>query len=485
MANKLKVIIVGSGFGGLCMGIKLKQAGIDDFVILEKADDLGGTWRENTYPGAECDIPSALYSYSFEHKDDWQFKWSGQAQILKYQHDTAVKHGLGPHFRFKQAVVSADFDQATKQWNIVTDTGEHYCAQHFVTALGQLHHPSTPAINGADDYLGETFHSAQWNHSVNLKGKRVGVIGNAASAVQFIPEVAKVAEHLTIFQRSANWMQPKLDRPYRKWEQKFSAKVPFLTSSYRWFLWAVGEYGVFSAIRGNRLTKWILKRRGLGDLAKHISDPELRAKLTPTYEIGAKRILFADHYYPALARENVTLETTSVDSFTPQGIRLANGQEIDFDVVIYGTGFKTNPFLSSIEVRGLNGKTLREAWSDGAQAYLGVSTNGFPNMHMLYGPNTNLGHTSIIIMLEAQVGFVLESIARQDANKVSALDVKHAVEAEFNSELQTRLATLAFSKVANSWYKDGDKVTNNWVGGTKEYVRRLRDIDWNAYDALS
>jgi cation diffusion facilitator CzcD-associated flavoprotein CzcO len=485
MTDKLKVVIVGSGFGGLCMGIKLKQAGINDFVILEKASDLGGTWRENTYPGAECDVPSALYSYSFEHNDEWEFKWSGQAQILKYQHDTAAKHGLNDHLRFDQAVVSASFDEETKLWQISTDTGDGYAAQHFVTAVGQLHHPSTPTIAGVEKFSGSIFHSAKWDHGVSLRSKRVGVIGNAASAVQFIPEIAKQVAQLTVFQRSANWMLPKGDRPYAEWEKKLSAKVPLITKLYRWSLWVVGEYGLLNAIRGNAFAKWVVKRMSLGDLTTHVKDPELVAKLTPTYEVGAKRVLFTDHYYPALARDNVSLETTSIDSFTEKGLRLADGSEHEFDVVIYGTGFKTNPFLSSMDIRGLNNRSIREAWNEGAQAYLGVSTNGFPNMHMMYGPNTNLGHSSIIIMLEAQARFVMESIQRQDQQGVLALDIKSSVEQEYNRELQARLAKLAFSKVAASWYMDGNKITNNWVGGTREYERRLGNIDWSAYDAVT
>lgn len=484
MTKRVKAVVVGAGFGGLCMGIKLRAAGINDFVILEKAADLGGTWRENTYPGAECDIPSALYSYSFEHNSDWEFKWSGQQQILKYQHDTANKHGLAEHLRFNQEVVKAEFDKTSKLWNIETNTSEHYQAQHFITALGQLHHPSTPHIAGQELYQGDRFHSAQWDHSIDLKGKRVGVIGNAASAVQFIPEIAKQVGHLTIFQRSANWILPKFDRPYAKWEQRISARFPFVTRAYRWFIWATGEYGILNAIRGRSWARWAVKRNCIKNLHEHISDLELRAKLTPDYPVGAKRILFCDHYYPALARDNVELLTSSIDSFTERGIMLADGKEHEFDVVIYATGFKTNPFLASIDVVGLNGRRIRDAWSDGAQAYLGVSTHGFPNMHMLYGPNTNLGHSSIIIMLEAQADFVIRAIKHQDKEGLAAIDVKSDVENQFNIEVQDRLANLAFSKVEQSWYKDGDKVTNNWVGGTKEYVRRLRDLDWHAYDAM-
>ncbi len=477
----LKALVIGAGFGGLCMGIKLKEAGYQDFLILEKAADLGGTWRENTYPGAECDIPSALYSYSFEHNADWEFKWSGQAQILKYQHDTAAKHGLAENIRYHQHVVSAVFDESRSVWKVSTQTGEVYWAQHLVTAVGQLHHPSTPEFVNSDEFEGDRFHSAAWDHRVDLTGKRIAVIGNAASAVQFIPEVAKVAAEVSVYQRSPNWMLPKIDRPYAKWEQRLSARVPWITRLYRWYIWAAGEYGMLSAIKGNRLARWAIRRMCLRNLERAIDDPELRAKLIPDYPIGAKRVLFSDHYYPALARDNVHLRTTGVKAFTKKGILAKDKSEQIVDVVIYGTGFKTNPFLADIEVLGRDGRSIREAWQEGAQAYLGVSTHGFPNLHMLYGPNTNLGHTSIIIMHEAQVNHALSVLRHLDANGLKCCEVRAEVERDYNNEIQARLSAMAFSKVAQSWYMDGNKVTNNWAGGTREYQRRLKRVDWSAY----
>jgi len=466
------------------MAIKLKQAGLDDFIILEKADDLGGTWRENTYPGAECDVPSALYSYSFEHNSAWEYKWSGQAQILKYQHDTAARYDLGEKIAFNQTVKALVFDEEHKHWQITTVEGTQYQAQHVVSAIGQLHFPSTPVINGAEEYQGSRFHSAQWDHSIDLTGKRVAVIGNAASAVQFVPEIVEQVAELTVFQRSPNWMIPKIDRPYSRWEQRLSEKLPFLTNIYRWFIWVSGEYMLLPAIRGNRLARWIVKDKSLRLLKKHIKDPALMAKLTPDYPVGAKRVLFSDHYYAALGRKNVHLETSGIESFTNTGIKRKDGVETQFDVVIYATGFKTNPFFAHIDIQGLGGLSIRDAWSDGAQAYLGVATHGFPNLHMLYGPNTNLGHTSIIIMLEAQAKHVVRAIRYLDQHDGAALDIKAEVEQDYNQQLQQRLNTMAFSAVEQSWYKDGNKVTNNWVGGTREYASRLRHIAWSAYSMI-
>ncbi len=477
----IKTVIIGSGFGGLCMGIKLKQAGHDNFVILEKADDLGGTWRENTYPGAECDIPSALYSYSFEHNSEWQFKWSGQQQILKYQHDTAAKYGLDAHLKYDHEVIALTFNEQNQRWLVNVANGEQFEAQHVVCAIGQLHKPSTPKFEGAGNFKGSSFHSAEWDHSVKLDGKKVVVVGNAASAVQFIPEVAKVAADLTIYQRSPNWILAKVDRPYAEWEQRVSAKYPFVAKLYRRFIWMLGEYGVLPAIKGNRFSRWVVRKACLANLNKHVKDPELRAKLTPDYPVGAKRILFSDHYFPALTRDNVNLNMNSIDSINEAGVVDAQGQLVEADVIIYGTGFQTNPFLADIDVKGVGQRSIREAWSDGAQAYLGVSTNGFPNLHLLYGPNTNLGHSSIIIMLEAQVNYIIQALDQLDQLDKQSCDVKQDVERNYNNEIQRRLSDMAFSKIEQSWYKDGNKVTNNWAGGTREYVKRLKKINMAAY----
>ncbi|MFT4635204.1 MAG: cation diffusion facilitator CzcD-associated flavoprotein CzcO [Arenicella sp.] len=477
----VKTVVIGSGFGGLCMGIKLKQAGDDDFIILEKADDLGGTWRENTYPGAECDIPSALYSYSFEHNAEWQSKWSGQQQILKYQHDTAAKYGLDRHLKYQQQVIALVFDESELRWTVSTSDGAQFKAQHVVCAIGQLHKLATPVFANAEKFQGAVFHSGKWDHSVDLKDKKVVVIGNAASAVQFIPEIAKIAKQLTIFQRSPNWILPKVDRPYSGFEQRVSAKYPLMAKLYRRCLWALGEYGVLPAIKGNRISKWLVRKACLGNLNKHVSDPELREKLTPDYPVGAKRVLFSDHYFPALALDNVNLNTAGATSFSAKGVVDKAGDETQAEVIIYGTGFQTNPFLADIEVSGIGQRSIRDAWSNGAQAYLGVSTNGFPNLHLLYGPNTNLGHTSIIIMLEAQADFVIQAMCHLDQVSKQTCEVKNEVEQTYNLELQTRLSSMAFSKIENSWYKDGDKVTNNWAGGTREYVMRLKKIDMAAY----
>ncbi|MBT8139297.1 MAG: NAD(P)/FAD-dependent oxidoreductase [Gammaproteobacteria bacterium] len=475
-------IIVGAGFSGIAMAIALQRKGIQNYLILEEANEVGGTWRENTYPGAECDVASALYSFSFEQNANWNFKWSGQEQIHAYQRGVAEKHGLYDKIVFGASVCSASYNQAAANWAIATQQGASYRARHFISAVGQLHKPATPKIPGQQDFSGIQFHSAKWRHDVDLLGKRVAVIGNAASALQFIPEIAPKVARLTVYQRSANWVMPKRDRPYSEFEQKLSARFPWITKIYRLRLWLRNEMLLLPALHNNRLVSWMLKRDSQRSLHEAIQDESLRATLTPDYPIGAKRILLSDDYYPAIARDNVHLQTAAVQSIDATGIVCEDGSRESVDVLIYGTGFQTNPFLADIQVSGIGGKLLSEHWRDGAQAYLGVTTHQFPNLYMLYGPNTNLGHNSIIIMIEAQSRFIASCIEKVRSSGARELQVKKDVEDRFNKKLQQALGDSAFSKVASSWYKDGDRVTNNWPHSTLTYIRRLAKVNWHDFE---
>lgn len=468
----IKTLIIGTGFGGLCMGVKLKRGGEGDFLMLEAASSLGGTWRDNVYPGAECDIPSALYSFSFAQNPTWAFKWAKQPQILAYQNKVADDYGLRPHMRFGQQVTRCSYSEADKRWRVHTSNGEIYDCEFLITAIGQLHHPNIPEIEGVSDFQGVSFHSAQWDHRVDLTGKRIGVIGNAASAVQFIPEIAKIAETVTVYQRSANWVIDKGDRPYWAIEKAIAKRFPMLANLYRFGLWGLGEYIIWPVIKGARLRGAALRFKSQHDMRAHIKDKEMRAALTPTYPVGAKRILFSDKYYAALARDNVELVRGAPAQINALGIADKQGAARPHDVIIYGTGFHTNPFLKSIEVRGEGGQTLREKWANGAYAYLGVSTAGFPNMFMLYGPNTNTGHTSIIFKLECQADYIRQLM--KFSEKLGPLAVKADVEHSFNDELQMRLKTLVWNQVENSWYKDGTRLTNNWPGSSREYKKRTQ-----------
>ena len=484
-ARSPRIVIVGAGFSGIGLAVYLKQAGIHDFVILEKAAMLGGTWRENTYPGAECDVPSALYSYSFEHNAQWHYKWAEQAQILDYLSHVAEKHELLPHMRFGQQVVGATWDASRHVWQVRQADETTLECQFLVTAVGQLHVPNTTRLANADAFRGEQFHSAQWRHDVDLKGKRVAVIGNAASALQFIPDLAKQAARLSVFQRSPNWVLPKQDRPYAAWEQWLSDHIPGIAKLYRLRLWLRAELIIFPLMRGNRWLAKLVTKMANDHLKEKISDPELRKKLQPDYPIGAKRILFSDNYYDALACPNVELVTTPIAGLTESGVRCTDGREIAADVVIYGTGFRTNPFLASIALVGAGDTPLSQQWRDGAHAYLGISTSGFPNLFMMYGPNTNLGHNSIIIMSEAQARYIVQCIQGLDRLGMVTMDVKTEIETAFNDEMQQRLADMVWSKVEASWYIDGKRITNNWAGSTQEYLRRCKHVNWENYQLTS
>lgn len=471
-----KTLIIGTGFGGLCMGVQLKERSDNDFILVEKADEVGGTWRENTYPGAECDIASALYSYSFAPNPAWDFKWAKQAQIHTYQKDIAKNYGLYEHIQFGKTVVSATFYDGL--WLTKFSDGSTLSSQFLVSAIGQLHVPKTPEIAGAADFKGAQFHSAEWDHDFDYAGKHVAVIGNAASAIQLIPELALSVEHLTVYHRTPNWIVPKKDRAYTRLEKWLGKRFPSLGKLYRFSLFAQGEYFVWRIIQGKPISKWIGTQWVKSGLRKHIKDPELRAKMTPDYPIGARRILLSDKIYPALARDNVENVTDGIQGFTKAGLRTQDGQERVHDLVVYATGFHTNPFLKEIDVVGEGGRRLRDQWADGATAYMGVMTSGFPNLFVLYGPNTNTGHSSIIYKLENQVGYVLQLMDKA----TKRITVKKEAEAEFSDEMQARLKELAWSKVEASWYKVGDKVPNNWPGSALEYKRRNARPIWDHYE---
>ncbi|GAB4395754.1 MAG: NAD(P)/FAD-dependent oxidoreductase [Microscillaceae bacterium] len=475
-----RVVIIGSGFSGLALGIRLKAIGIHDFIILEKAQEVGGTWRENTYPGAECDIPSALYSFSFEPNPHWEYKWSHQPQILEYLRHCAQKYGLYPHIRFGQEVKAAHFQEKEAGWKIITQDNTTFFSQSLVSAVGQLHHPRIPSISGQEKFVGPSWHSARWNHDVPLEGKRVGVIGNAASAVQFIPQIAPRAGQLYIFQRSANWMLPKQDRPYLDWEKKMAARFPILLKLYRNQLWLKGG-ALFFLMGQNQGLKKLAESYVKRYIQETVHDPILQKKLIPDYPIGAKRILFSDDYYPTLNRSNVHLITENIQEITEKGLRLREGTEIDLDVIIFGTGFQTNPFLMGLDVRGQAGKSIHEAWAKGAEAYLGITTSGFPNLFLMYGPNTNLGHNSIVIMSECQAHYISQCIATLKKHHFRSMDVKPEVQKAYNAEIQRRLQHSVWAQIEDSWYKSGGKITNNWPGRTMEYEARTRKVNYAAY----
>ncbi len=479
-----RIAIIGAGHSGICMGMVLKRAGIDDFVILEKAATLGGTWRDNTYPGASCDAPSFLYSFSFAQKTDWSRRFAWQPELLGYAAECAVKAGLLPRCRFNAEVTAARFDEARNLWRVELAGGEAIEAEFLVTGVGQLHRPSIPDLPGRGDFAGPQFHSARWDHSMELTGKRVAVIGNAASAVQFVPQIAPFAERLTVFQRSANWLLPRKDRLYSPRLHRLMGRWPWLAKlrhDWQWFFF--GEMMLTPLMKRVRIAQWAARRRSLMHLRRQVADPSLRTKLVPDYPIGARRVLFNDDYYPALGRRNVRLVTDPIERIEATGVRTRDGELHEADLMVYATGFKATEFLATVQVTGLAGRTLSEEWRRGAHAYLGVTVSGFPNFFMLYGPNTNLGHNSILVMIEAQAGYIVQAVLRMRAEGARRLDVRREVMDEYNRRLAHDLEKSVWSDAKSSWYKLADgTITNNWPHGTIRYRRLLRTVDFDDYE---
>lgn len=478
MGADVKVAILGAGFAGLCMGLKLKAQGETSFVILEKADRVGGTWRENTYPGAGCDIPSHLYSYSFAPNPEWPEVYSAQPDILAYIEGVVDQHELSPHIRLGAEVTGAAWDEAAGRWRIALADGSSVTAQAFVTAWGQLNRPKLPPIEGRETFAGAAFHSAQWDASVDLAGKRVAVIGNGASAIQFVPEVAKVAGQLTLFQRSPNWIVPRMNRPYTEDEKAQFRAQPAAMAAVRSEIFRMAEDRLIAKRNGTAPVEEV--PIPLAHLHAQVTDPDLRAKLTPDYEIGCKRVLISNDFYPALTRPNVELVTEAIAKLTPRGVVDGQGRLHEADVVIYATGFETNSFVGETALTGLGGLSLAQAWKAGPEAHLGITVAGFPNLFMLYGPNTNLGHNSIIYMIEAQVAYVLQALAQG-----RPLAVRPEVMAAYNDKIQAELAHTPWAGACTSWYKTAEgKILNNWPATAQAYADAVARFDAESYEEV-
>ena len=477
-------VIIGAGFGGIGMGIALKRAGIDDFVIVEKHDGPGGVWEANRYPGAACDVPSHLYSFSFEPWSGWSRRYGPQAEIRDYLHHCVRKYDLDAHLRLGRAVLSATFDDSTGDWRVELDDGSQLEARVLIPAVGQLSVPSRPRIQGLDDFTGPLFHSATWNPGADLAGKRVGVIGTGASAIQFVPEVAREAKHLSVFQRHAPYVFPKYDRPYAAWERRLVRTLPGWQRLDRAFQWFTHEARGFALLRARWLVKsyewryrFILRRR--------IPDRELRERLWPNHPLGCKRILFSNTYLQTLGEEHVDLVTAPIERLTATGIRTADGVDHALDAIILGTGFRATEFLSGIDVQGRDGVRLADAWREGAHAYLGITAPGFPNLFLLYGPNTNLGHNSIIFMLERQIGYVMGAITRLAGEPGLSLEIDPEIEERYNEDIQSSLARSVWADGCDNWYTDdAGRIVNNWPGLTVEYARATRRFDFENYSEV-
>ncbi|AFT98730.1 flavin-containing monooxygenase [Nocardia brasiliensis] len=476
------VVIIGAGFGGIGMAIELRRNGLPDITILERAADLGGVWRENTYPGAACDVPSPLYSFSFEPKPDWPQRYSGRLAIHDYLRGVAARNGVLDSIRFGADVTHAEFDDATGRWTVHTADGTARTADVLIPAVGQLSRPALPDIAGLDTFAGPAFHSAEWDHTVELSGKRVACIGTGASAIQFVPEIQPRVAELTLFQRTPAWVIPKFDTDYSPVQHRLFARLPGALLVERFGWWAIAEFVSLGLVEFPAIAR-LVARIAERHLRKQVADPRLRAELTPDYPIGCKRALFSNDYYPALTQPNVHVETTAITEVMPEGVRTADGTVHPADVIIYGTGFKGTEFLWPMDIYGRAGRKLSDAWAEGAHAFYGIAVPDFPNLFLVYGPNTNLGVGSIIYMIESQARYIRQAVALLGDGR--RLEVRADQEQRFNDALQQRLSRTPWN-FCSSWYRDAaGRITNNWPGSQTSYRRHLRKLDPADYTLTS
>ncbi|GAA3543941.1 flavin-containing monooxygenase [Nocardioides daeguensis] len=474
MDTSASVIVIGAGFGGLAAAHHLRQAGITDITVLERADDVGGVWRENTYPGAACDVPSVLYSWSFARKHDWSHRYARQPEILDYIREHATSSGLRDLVRTGAEVTGAAWDDAARRWTVELAGGEQLSADVLVSAVGQLSRPSIPALSGLETFAGPAFHTATWDHDVSLAGKRVAVIGTGASAIQAVPAIVDEVAELKVFQRSAPYVVPKPDGAYSARQQERYERHPQLHDLTRSGVFHLSEQLNKTLDSDGRLAD-LLRAAWQLHLRRQVHDPELRARLVPDYPLGCKRLLFSNDWYPALTRSHVEVLTEAITTVEPKGIRTADGALHEVDVIVFGTGFAATEFLAPMQIRGRDGRLLSEAWEGGARAHLGITVPDFPSFFVLYGPNTNLGGSSIIGMLEAQSGYVAQAVT--EIGRSGPIEVRPERAAAYDTEMQGRLGESVWSSCA-SWYRDpSGRITTNWPGTVREYQQRTARFD--------
>ena len=482
---RTRAVIIGSGFSGLGMAIALQKQGFgfEDFVLLEKADDIGGTWRDNTYPGCACDIPSHMYSFSFEPKPDWTHMWSLQPEIFDYLKGVAEKYGLRRYIRFNSRVERATWDDAEMRWHVFTADGQEYVAQFLVSGAGALHIPLIPEIEGADEFSGAAFHSAQWDHSVDITGKRVAVIGTGASAIQLVPEIVKDVAELQVYQRTPPWVMPRPNNALPEWVRRTFTEVPGTRAAMRVAIYWLHEVVGFGMTKQPELLR-IGALLGKWNIRRSVKDKALRRKLTPDYRAGCKRILNSDTYYRGIANPKTQVITERITRMTRDGIVTADGVEHPVDVVVFATGFHVTDSYSYVDVTGPGGEDLVDRWDrEGVEAHRGVAVADMPNLFFLLGPNTGLGHNSVVFMIEAQIRYVAQAIAAVDKSGAQAVAPTRAAQDAFNGDLQGDLAKTVWNTGGcRSWYLDSHGVNRVlWGGMTWQYWLATRRFKRDEY----
>ena len=477
MSSDKRVIIIGAGPGGICTAIQLQKSGRNDFVILEKAPSPGGTWYHNRYLGCACDVPSHLYSFSFEPKMDWPRPYSEQPIILDYMKHCVEKYNLGNHLHLNDGVKSAIWDESNNLWKVTTENGQDFEGEIMVGAVGMFNDLVWPDIEGMNDFDGVSFHTADWNDDYDLKNKRVAVIGSAASAVQLLPPLAALAEQVDMYQRTANWVNFKEDTPYTEAEIQSFIDNPETASELRQSFYERVDEGLLF----DNPERVILAEEAGSRNRAIVEDTDLREKLMPTHSFGCKRPLLSNDFYPAFNRENVELITDGIEKIVPNGVIDKHGNLREVDTIIYATGFETTKFLSSIDVRGREGRRLEDDWADGAQAYLGSTVPGYPNMFMLYGPNTNNG--SIIEMIESQVAYTMKQIDRMEKESLNTLEVKSEVYSSYNVKLQEKINNVeAWGDNCLGYYRaKSGRVVTQWPNNMAAYSDQTSSDSLESY----
>lgn len=462
-------LIIGTGFSGIAMAVKLKESGINDFAVLEKANSAGGAWRDNHYPGCACDVQSHLYSYSFSPNPNWSRQYAPQQEIKDYIENTARTHGLEPHILYNHSIKSAVYDEESSRWFVTCVNGLEFSCKVLISGVGGLHIPSIPKVKGLETFAGEAFHSADWNHDYDFKGKKVAVIGTGASAIQFVPRLANLVDQLTVFQRTAPWVLPKFDREITHVERELFNRYPLLQRALRAAIYMQLESRSFAFIYQPKLLE-ALEPYFIMHLKRQVKDPVLRAKVTPSFNLGCKRVLISNEYYPALTKSNVDVVTNDIREVTENSIIDARGKEHVVDAIVYGTGFKAGDSYSHIDIRGKSGRSLNDAWGSGAETFNGVNVAGFPNFYMLMGPNTGLSHNSFVYMIESQAHYIKDALLKMRKNHWKSVDVKADRQKKFVDRIQGQSNQSVWLSGCTSWYLD-DKGRNwtLWPGFTFKY----------------
>lgn len=474
--------IIGAGFAGIGAAIRLQQAGRHNYIIFEKAGEVGGTWRDNIYPGCACDVPSYLYSYSFAINPNWSRTFSKQAEILAYIKDCVQQFQLTDKIRFNTGIQTLQFEENQGYWTLTTDSGQKVTAQSVILALGPLNVPNIPKIEGQSTFAGEHFHSSRWKAAESLAGKKVAIIGTGASAIQIIPEIAKEVAQLYIFQRTAPWVGPRPDLEIPPRMQRLYKRFPFLQGLTRNLIYRILEFQGKALFGHIPIRNW-MKRRALRHIRDSVPDPALREIVTPSYEIGCKRILLSEDYYPTLTQPQVELIPEAVSAMRGRVIVGNKGTEREVDTLIYATGFQAAAYEKAIKIIGKGRISLKEAWAEkGPEAYLGTTVAGFPNLLFIIGPNTGLGHNSMLHIMESQFNYVMDYLELLDKRKAVYLDVKPAVQHAFNEEIQQKLSQMVWSSGCNSWYHtESGKNTTLWPGPTTTFRQRTLHINPEDY----